>query len=236
MARSRIGNGARRAYRSSATGYAAAGLLTAVAVAAAVVLLFGGHGTEATGSSGVAAAAPVQASASGCSLPAGDQSATSIQLSPPGVTDWHQVGNMQVPEAPATLGPQHGSGGWFYCFQHSPAGALLAAINVWASGTGADATAVAQHYSLEITPQQLGSTELPPGITLDGYQYESYTPSQAVVEVVMGVYGRGDVEATTTMAWVPSLNDWRVDVPPSGSIGGSIVDSSLAGYVAWAMP
>ena len=233
MGRLKVAERGRRAYWSSAAGYAAAGLLTAVAVGAVVVLLFGAHGAKVTGSPGAATAAPVQASASGCSLPAGSQNASAVQLSPPGVTDWHQVGNMEVPEAPATLGPQHGSGGWFYCFQRSPAGALLAAINVWASATGADSTEVARHYSVAVTSQQLGSDELPPGVTLDGYQLMSYQPSQAVVEVVLGVYGRGDVRATTTMVWVPSLDDWRVQVPASGSISSSVVDPSLAGYVPW---
>ena len=77
----------------------------------------------------------------------------------------------------------------------------------------------------------LGSNELPPGLSLAGYQYVSYTPRQAVIEVVFDVYDKGDVEVTTPMVWVPGRADWRLDVPASGSVSSSVVDPSLAGYV-----
>ena len=143
---------------------------------------------------------------------------------------------MEVPEAPETLGPEHQSGGWFYCYQHSPGGALLAAIGVWASGTAASATQVARHLAVNVTSRALGSDQLPPGLSLAGYQYMSYTPREAVIEVVFDVYDKGDVEVTTPMVWVPGLGDWRLDVPASGSISSSVVDPSLAGYVAWRVP
>jgi len=180
-----------------------------------------------------AAPVPVAASSSGCSLPAGSQDVSSVELSPPAVVGWHQVGNMEVPEAPATRGPEHESGGWFYCYQHSPGGALLAAIDVWASGTAATAGQVARHLAVNVTPQALGSDELPPGLSLAGYQFMSYTPRDAVIEVVFDVYDRGDVEVTTPMVWVPGLGDWRLDIPASGSVSSAVVDPSLAGYVAW---
>ena len=156
-----------------------------------------------------------------------------MELSPPAIVGWHQVGNMQVPEAPARLGPEHESGGWFYCYQHSPPGALLAAIDVWASGTAATAAQVARHLAVHVTPRALGSDKLPAGLSLAGYQYMSYTPHEAVIEVVFDVYGEGDVEVTTPMAWVPGLGDWRLDVPASGAVSSSVVDPSLAGFVAW---
>jgi hypothetical protein len=143
---------------------------------------------------------------------------------------------MEVPEAPATLGPEHESRGWFYCYQHSPAGALLAAIGVWASGTGATATQVVRHLAVHVTPGALGSDELPPGLSLAGYQYVSYTSAEAVIEIVFDVYDKGDVEVTTPMVWVPSVGDWRLEVPASGSVSSSVVDPSLAGYVTWSLP
>ena len=225
-----VRTGARGVYWSKPVGVLSAGLLVAVVIGGGAALVFGGGG-----SAGRPAAAPpfVPASTSGCSLPAGSQDVSSVQLSPPAITGWHQVGNMEVPEAPATLGPQHQSGGWFYCYQRSPGGALLAAIDVWASGTGASATQVAGHLAVNVTPAALGSDQLPPGLSLAGYQYVNYTPREAVIEVVFDVYDRGDVEVTTPMVWVASVSDWRLDVPASGSISSSVVDQSLAGYVPW---
>ena len=225
---------ARRAYWSRPTGVLSAAVVAVLAIGGGAALIFDGGGSAPR--PGTAALAPVQASRSGCSLPAGSQDVSSVELSPPAVTGWHQVGNMEVPEAPATLGPEHESGGWFYCYQHSPGGALLAAIDVWASGTGASATQVARHLAVNVTARALGSDELPPGLSLAGYQYMSYTPREAVIEVVFDVYDKGDVEVTTPMVWVPGLGDWRLEVPASGSVSSSVVDPSLAGYLAWSVP
>lgn len=226
---------ARRAYWSKPIGLLSAGVLALMVIGGGVALIFDGGGGSATRAA-TAALAPIRASSSGCSLPAGTQDVSSVELSPPAIVGWHQVGNLEVPEAPATLGPEHESGGWFYCYQHSPAGGLLAAIDVWASGTAASATQVARHLAVNVTREALGSEELPPGLSLAGYQYMSYTPREAVIEVVFDVYDRGDVEVTTPMVWVPGLGDWRLDVPASGSISSSVVDASLAGYVAWRVP
>ena len=221
---------ARGVYWSRPAGVLSAGLLVAIVIGGGAALLFSGGSARRPAP---ATPALVSASGSGCSLPAGGEDVSSVQLSPPAITGWHQVGNMEVPEAPATLGPQHQSGGWFYCYQRSPGGALLAAIDVWASGTGATATQVARHLAVNVTPAALGSDQLPPGLSLAGYQYVSYTPREAVIEVVFDVYDRGDIEVTTPMVWVPGVSDWRLDVPASGSISSSVVDQSLAGYVPW---
>lgn len=225
---------ARRAYWSRPVGLLSAAVLAVIVIGggAALILARGRSAPRAA----TAPPAPVQANSSGCALPAGSQDVSSVELSPPAIVGWHQVGNMEVPEAPATLGPEHESGGWFYCYQHSPGGALLAAIGMWASGTAASATQVARHLAVNVTREALGSEELPPGLSLAGYQYMSYTPREAVIEVVFDVYGRGDVEVTTPMVWVPGLGDWRLDVPGSGSVSSSVVDPSLAGYVAWSVP
>lgn len=132
---------ARRVYWSKPIGLLSAGVLAVMVLGGGGALILAGGGSAPRAAS--AALAPLQASSSGCSLPASGQDVASVELSPPAIVGWHQVGNMEVPEAPATLGPEHESGGWFYCYEHSPGGALLAAIGVWASGTAASATQVA---------------------------------------------------------------------------------------------
>lgn len=226
--------GARRAFWSKPVGLVSAGVLAVLVVAGGAALIFAGG--ESAPRPGSTALSSVRVSSSGCSLPAGSQDVSSVELSPPAIVGWHQVGNMEVPQASATLGPEHESGGWFYCYQHSPGGALVAAIDVWASGTGASATEVARHLAVNVTSRALGSDELPPGLSLAGYQYMSYAPREAVIEVVFDVYDKGDVEVTTPMVWVASLGDWRLEVPASGSISSSVVDPSLAGYVVWRAP
>jgi len=220
-----------RAFWSAPIGVLSACLLGAMVISGGAALVFGGGGAAPRLMN--ARPAPVGTSSSGCSLPAGSQDISSVELSPPAIAGWHQVGNMEVPEAPATLGPGHESRGWYYCYQHSPGGALVAAIDVWASGTAASAGQVARHLAVNVTPRALGSDELPPGLSLAGYQFMSYTPREAVIEVVFDVYDKGDVEVTTPMVWMPRLADWRLDVPASGSVSSSVVDPSLAGFVEW---
>lgn len=115
-----------RVFWSAPIGVVSVCLLAAVVMAGAAALIFS-NGRSATGAV-TGAPAPVRASSSGCSLPAGSQDVSQVQLSPPAIVGSHQVGNMEVPQAPATLGPEHRRGDWFYCYQQSPAGALLAAI------------------------------------------------------------------------------------------------------------
>jgi hypothetical protein len=180
-----------------------------------------GGGTASTTPSG---------STSGCTLPAGSQRTPST--APPDGTTWQQVGSMQTPQAPSTLGPQRTTGVWNTCFAHSPSGALLAAFNLWAEGTAASPTAVAKHLAVG-APSNLGNNErLDSGgpVQFAGYKYESYTPSSArMLVVIRGPQGKLGA-AATTMRWVG--DDWRYVFPPSGQLAFQVIPD-LSGYVTW---
>jgi hypothetical protein len=205
----------------------------------AFVIFNGGNSTQSPGGAaskpGGSAPAPAttgQASTTSCALPPGSQAIPSA--SPPPGTTWNQVGSMQAPQAPSTLGPERTSGVWNTCFAHSPNGALLAAFNLWAEATAAVPSDVFRHLAIR-APAKLGNNqrldEAAGGpVQFAGYKYQSYTPSAA--EVIVVIKGpKGALEAIgTAMHWVGS--DWRYAFPPGGTPALQTLPD-LTGYVQW---
>jgi hypothetical protein len=170
------------------------------------------------------------ASSGACTLPDGSQSIPSA--SPPGGTHWVSVGSMQVPQARDQYGPEHSSGPFDTCFAHSPSGALLAAVNLWAESTAAPPNEVFQDLAVG-APRNLGSnTRLDNGgsVQLAGYRYDSYSPSQAQISVILeGPEGKL-AAIVTTMKW--SGGDWKYVFPPNGTPPVQVIPD-LTGYVPW---
>ena len=193
-----------------------------------------GHHTSTTPQApGKSATSPNRGSTSACTLPPGNQTLPSA--SPPTGTTWAQVGSMQVPQAPSTLGPQRTSGIWNTCFAHSPSGALLAAINLWAAGTTtATPSEVFQRLAVG-APKNLGSnqnlvTAAGGSVQLAGYKYDSYTTNNAAISVVLqGPQGKL-IAIVTPMRWNGS--DWKYVFPSNGLPAFQAI-SDLTGYVSW---
>jgi hypothetical protein len=192
----------------------------------------GGHGTvRSRPLSGArrAAPAPRSAGAARCALASGDQR---VPWSSPPPARWGTVGSMAVPQSPAVFGPQHSSGPWNTCFAHNPGGALLAAVNVWAEATAVAPGALFQRLAVG-APRDLGNNDqLDSGgpVQFAGYRYLSYTPAQALVDVV--VQGpRGALAAVLTpMVW--RAGDWKYVFPAQGVPPIEVIPD-LAGYVPW---
>lgn len=195
------------------------------------------HAQSAHGGSPAPATTPARtatttaAGAGGCSLPAGSQTVPSA--SPPAGTQWAQVGSMEAPQAPSTLGPGRTQGVWNTCFAHSPSGALLAAFNFWAEDTAAASGEVYRRMSVNAPNAAYAThTQLDDGgpVQFAGYKYDSYTPTTAMLDIVIqGPEGKlGSVE--TTMLW--TNDDWRYDFPPQGKPAFEVI-SDLTGYVPW---
>lgn len=207
----------------------------------AFVIFNGGNSTHhshgaapATSSPGGSPSTPATtpaASSSGCSLPVGNQAVPSA--SPPADTSWNQVGSMQTPQAPSTLGPQRTNGVWNTCFAHNPSGALLAAFNLWAESTAAPSGEVYRHLAIDVPSQAYKTASRLDDqgpVQFAGYRYQSYTPSTAqVLVVVRGPQGKLGAFATT-MRWVGS--DWRYSFPPGGQLSLQVIPD-LTGYVQW---
>jgi hypothetical protein len=170
-----------------------------------------------------------------CSLPAGDQQVPSASY-PQGVT-WQAVGTMTAPQSP-TLGPQHVKNGINICFAHNPSGALLAACNLWAEGTTDiserqvfDQLAIDVPSSVSTEPA-VNDNPQAGGIQVAGYKYDSYSPTEAMLEIVLR-HDQGGLSAVQTpMRWTG--NDWKYVFPPEGPISASLNGAQVQPpYVAW---
>jgi hypothetical protein len=207
--------------------------LLALILAGVLVAVTGGgshttHTTSQNQAPGTSTSTPANSTA--CTLPAGSQAIPSS--SPPTGTHWATVGSMQVPQAPNVYGPQRTHGVFNTCFAHNPSGALLAALNLWAETTAADPSQVFQKLAVG-APKNLGNNarlDASGPVQFAGYRYDSYTPTQATIAVVIkGAQGRL-VAAVTPMRWVAT--DWRYVFPPNGTPSLQVI-SDLTGYVQW---
>jgi hypothetical protein len=140
---------------------------------------------------------------------------------------------MQVPQNPGVYGPQDTRGVYATCFAHDPAGALLAAINVYAeSTTGVPASEVMRRYAVG-APADLGNDsgiDNSGPVQLAGYRYDSYTGQAAEVTIVIqGAQGRL-LAVVTSMEW--HGGDWKYVFPADGQPSYQAI-ADLSGYVSW---
>jgi hypothetical protein len=168
-----------------------------------------------------------------CSLAAGGQEVPS-GVPPSGVT-WQVVGTMSVPQSPP-LGPQHVQNRINVCFAHNPSGALLAAMNLVGEGTtNLPERKVYDELSIDVpsaVTTQPSSDDSQIGVQIVGYKYDSYSSSQAQLDVVVQGPQGGLQSDQMTMAWTG--NDWKYVFPPSGPIFKSLLGAQVQPpYVPW---
>lgn len=223
---------------------AAAFAVIVVIAAAVVIAVHGGSGTAAaprprrTAAASPSATAP--ASTGACSLPGTARAVPAA--APPGVS-WHIYDTVALPFSPAA-GPQVVTGDVARCYAHTPDGALLAAVQIavryvlapgWRAvlaqqvvpGPGASAYAAlrAQDPSVNTTqPGQYGQ--------IAGFQFVTYTPAVAVMQIVSRLPGGALQMTTMTTQW--SGTDWRLALHADGTPGGNVQQlSSLDGFIPW---
>jgi hypothetical protein len=223
-------------------GFVFGAALVALVAVLAVVLAVTRHSTPAhararaargPGSGAVRAVTPA-GGGSQCGLPAGSQT---VPSSPP-TASWGLVGSMAAPSS-LSIGPGRTIGGFRQCFAHSPTGALFSAVNFWAAGTAYAPSRVYAQLAAD-TPSRAQAMRFSQGddsrlsdggqVQLAGFEFNSYSPSEADLSIVLQSTGGQLVTIACTMLW--QQGDWRYEIPPSGApAAGQIL--SLDGYVAW---
>jgi hypothetical protein len=226
-----------------------AGVVGLVVVLAIVVTVAGGRSPVGTarvpaggapGSPGVVRPASgvvsVPTGGSVCGLRAGSQA---VPTSPPAVASWVLVGSMAVPSSPRTVGPGRSVDGFRECFAHSPTGALFALVSFWAAGTAFGASDVYAHLAAD-TPSRSQAVRFSAGdhsrlsdsgqLQLAAFEFNSYSPSDADISVVLQSSDGNLVTVACTMLW--QAGDWRYEIPPSGAPAAGVIQS-LDGYVPW---
>ncbi|MFC9335254.1 hypothetical protein [Arthrobacter sp. NPDC057009] len=176
--------------------------------------------------------------ASVCGLPAGNE--TALGARPAG--NWQLVGSMAVPAASRTSGPGTvDATGFRTCFARSPAGALFAAANFWATGLNGDAdrayrelTARGPGRDAVLTGIALGRPLAPPGrkikLQFKGFILRAYEARAATFDLAVQRDDGSMGSLPTKLVWEDG--DWKVVLPGSGNPGVSQI-ANLREYIPW---
>lgn len=226
------------------TGIAAVGVLIVVLISALVILT--SHKGNSTGGD------PARAS-TGPRVPSTSAAPTSAPLpttppiAAPAGTVWTIYETIALPALPGA-GPAHVDGAIATGYAHSPLGALLADANesfryllapdrswrqaasaMLAAGAGTDAWLKVRSTHPYGAAGAAGGDNLS---QIAGYQFVSYTPTDAVIQLVTRD-SSGNLQAGTDhVSWDGS--DWRFVPGPDGGQSANVQQvSSLAGFVEW---
>lgn len=240
--------------------------LVLVAVVAGVALTtwhrVSGTRSVTAGRGGVPAAGPVTPSVAR-PVPASAVPATGLGTSPAWLTtlSWTDFYGVKLPVS-KSAGPRHVRRGLAWGFADTPAGALLAAVNIgvranaqWGpaifgptirdqvTGPGAPALLAACQASYDQAsrsqPVPAGQPLGPANVTEAAFGWVYYSPAAATVDIVSA--GPGDqgviARAVTRIEVMWSGGDWRVIAPPGGDWGNSAAPlTSLSGYTIFPVP
>jgi len=138
------------------------------------------------------------------------------------------------------------------CYAHSPLGALIAAVQIYARWqlvmSNQEWRSIAYGQMVPSAGRQIVIADMkaeakadpaglaaptPPGdfAQIAAFQFLSYTRDSTVIDIVVTKGGQY-VVGPINLAW--SDGDWKIAVLPAGTITGPAqVISSTAGYVAW---
>jgi len=226
------------------TGIAAVGVLIVVALSLVIVfaLHHGGGSDRATGAgtpSGSSATSPSAAPSS--ALP------TTVPTAAPAGTSWSIYQTVALPSLPGA-GPAHVDGAIATGYAHTPLGALLAVANegfryrlatddqwraaaaaMLAPGAGTDAWLKVRAAHPYGPGGGVGTDTL---LQIAGFQFVSYTPSDAVIQIATGNPTDRYQVVALHVTWLDG--DWKFVPASDGGQAANLQQvDSLAGFVEW---
>jgi hypothetical protein len=177
-------------------------------------------------------------------------SASAVENQAPTDVKWQLYQGVALPFS-ATNGPSVVNGDVATGYAHNPEGALLAATQIgvryllgpdWqavtatsvAPGPGRDAYAALRQSQAPTGEAAMSATAPTPGtyLQLAGYQFVTYTPQTAVVQLISQAPSGTNQVVTNTVTW--SGGDWKLVLQANGSSSPTAQTvSSLAGFIVW---
>lgn len=174
------------------------------------------------------ASTSVSPAAGDCNVPGG----TSAVPTSPIPATWQAVGAVAAPVS-STAGPKKvtGPGGTLRsCYQHSPTGAVIAAMNIIIAGTSSNEQQVIEQ-GFTPGPGRTEAQQQPAdsgGGSIAGFQAQACTQSTCLVKIAISVQGL-TIEQTVPMIW--TNGDWKVNGQVTG-VAQPVQVTSLSPYVA----
>ncbi len=231
------------------TGIAAVGFLIVIALCVVIVVALnrgGGSNNAGGGTSSTSASASrstgTTGNASVAALP------TTLPTAAPANTTWTIYQTVALPTVPG-VGPTHVNGAVATGYAHTPIGALVADVNAsyryllapdtqWkqaaaamlAAGPG-QAAWMKRRAQHSYGPGGAASAGVP-FAQVAGFQFVSYTPTDAVIQVVTQDATGNLQVGTDHVTW--ASGDWKYVNAPDGSQNANVQSvDSLAGFIEW---
>lgn len=171
-----------------------------------------------------------------------DSAGDAIPTSVPKDISWHTLGIGRVPVS-ASAGPTRIQGAVWWCFAHTPMGAVLAATDIPTQMSGAQWRTVTDQqvvagqerelfvFQRTAVPDTAGSDSAPTTSSYAGFQVTSYT-SEAASVVLLIKNDQGYAKTTVYVRW--SGGDWKIQPDSSGSLYSQLAsEQSAVGYTLW---
>ncbi|MGW3200120.1 hypothetical protein ACWDBD_37250 [Streptomyces sp. NPDC001118] len=227
---------------------ASAAFLGLVVILGIVVIATSGSGGSDTppaatgpGSSTGAQTPPASSPAATGNCGLTDTNQTPPTSTPKDVT-WQLVKGDAMPTS-KSAGPGKVDGPVAHCYAHTPLGALIAASQIGdriGLASNAEAREIFKEQAVpgpgvERDLKLLDGPEVGSGSNdgqMAGFQFVSYTPDTAVINLVARMNNGSYNVATFTMKWLDG--DWKIQIQDNGADSSNVSQvTSTAGYVTW---
>lgn len=177
------------------------------------------------------------ADASVCGLPDGDQG----ELTAGPAATWKYQGTIAYPESPEQGPGKTAPEGYRYCFQHSPAGAVLMAANAIAQGSDSAVSGEWMNYALAEGPHraallaQGGTAGSQEGVRLQIAGFRVLEADEMTIRVDLAATGSAqgqNVMVSTIYELVWQGGDWKLSSDVERPIDVGVIPD-LTNYIPW---
>ena len=225
---------------------ASAGFLALVVVLGVIATLTSGSGTadraEAPASEGPLSGTVTKKDGRPGGCRTDDSAGDAIPTSVPKDVSWHTLGIGRVPVS-ASAGPTRMQGAVWWCFAHTPMGAVLAATDIPTQMSGSQWRTVTDQqvvagqgrelfvFQRTAVPDSDGANAAPATSSYAGFQVTSYTSGAATVGLLIK-NDQGYAKTTVYVRW--SGGDWKIQPDGSGGLYSQLAsEQSAVGYTLW---
>lgn len=170
-----------------------------------------------------------------------DDKDTAAPTTTPADLRWRDLVTVRVPTS-ASAGPLHTDGSVWWCFAHTPTGAVLAAHVIPVQLSGTAWRAIAEQQLVPGAPRDTflagkagedgGTAPAKSAVgRFAGFSLTSYTPESATVRLLLAHPAGGYASMSVSLRWRDG--DWKVAPLDDGSLYSSARQSKPDGFSAW---